>query len=238
MSNIIKVDFAQQNTQLELRLRDHKERSDWYLSLLSWVDFEDVLNLKRSAFIVLMDMIANRPTEFSVFASFYLSAYKRQGWRVELTAKEQEAETLALEAVGLGLNPAKYIAQRTGMSIWGAYKRLERAAKVSKNAEKSHTSIREYMRMPSEVAIKRKMAQHRHRCPGYGAHEDCEEWTRGDRDLCHPCAKHYGFAGERPDWLEFLIRDNRKLARQQAYDDLIGLVPYQEQDYDDLDMAA
>src|SRR5690606_28558436 len=111
--------------------RDHKERSDWYLSLLSWVDFADVLTLKRSAFIMLMDMIANRPTEFSVFASFYLSAYKRQGWRVELTAKEQEAETLALEAVGLGLNPAKYIAQRTGMSIWGAYKRLERAAKVS-----------------------------------------------------------------------------------------------------------
>lgn len=92
--------------------------------------------------------------------------------------------------------------------------------------------------MPIERRIQKKMATYRHRCPGYGAHESCEEWSRGDRDLCHPCASHYGHYGERPDWLEFLIRDNRKLARQQAYEDLIGILPFVDGEQDELQFAA
>jgi hypothetical protein len=242
LGKVIAVDFTQQNAQLERRLSDQYERKNWFLSLLSWVDFADVLTLKRSAFIMLMDMITNRPTEFSVFASFYLSAYKRQGWRIEMTQRQQEADSLAVEAVGLGIRPTKYISQRLAIGERAAQRLLKRAseAKMFVFDEKTYTTIEDSLqRMPTERALQRRMAAYRHRCPGYGAHEACEQWTRGDKDLCHPCALHFGHLGERPDWLDYLVRDNRKLARQQAYDDLIGVVAYVEHDPpDELEIAA
>ncbi len=212
--------------------------AEWWLNVLSWVDWTDITTHKRNGYVFFMDMLINRPTEFAVMLALFVRAYERCVGRLEMTAAQVEAVTLAYEAVAAGMNPARYVASKKGTSLRAAYYLLKRAdthiEKMFNFPQKTYTPYREKNYLPSEAQIQRQMAKYRRPCPCKDLHDDCVGMTRGDRDLCHPCSKRYGLKGERPDWLEKYVQSVRSEYRERALADLMELSVAYDDDFDAL----
>lgn len=212
----------------------------WWLSVLKWVDADDLDTGAAHAF--LMDLLVSRPTEFSVFLNLFAKAFMRSTTRETLTVRQELALDYAEEAVRLKLNAARYVAGRMGIAAVSAYQLLKRAreneAKIHNSASNPYTTNRGSIHLPSEADIQRKMAERRCKCPGHGANEECESWTRGDRELCFSCYRKYGFEGERPAWLEFLTADLRRENREWAIDELSVTFVADDDGWEALEWAA
>lgn len=208
----------------------------WWLNVLAWIDWTDLTTHKRAGYVFFMDLLISRPTEFAVMLALFVRAYERSGGRLEMTASQVEAVTLAYEAVAVGLNPARYVAQRKGTSLRAAYYLLQRAdthiGKMFNIEQNFHSVDRAKKYLPTEADIKRRMAGFRHECPCAPLHEDCKHTIRGDQDLCHPCSKRYGVEGERPIWLQALISDTRKTLREDALSELVSFTVAYDDEFD------
>lgn len=208
----------------------------WWLNVLAWIDWTDLTTHKRAGYVFFMDLLIHRPTEFAVMLALFVRAYERSVGRLEMTASQVEATTLAYEAVAAGMNPARYVASKKGTSLRAAYYLLKRAdtqiGKMFNLGQNFHSIDRGKNILPSEAEIKRRMAGYRHTCPCAPLHDDCNQTIRGDQDLCYPCSKRYGVEGERPDWLQHMIADTRKTLREDALTDLVTYAVAYDEEYD------
>jgi nucleotide-binding universal stress UspA family protein len=216
----------------------------WWTSILRWIDVADLWD-GAEAKAWFYDLLVKRPTEFTVLVSLFMVAYKAYGRHGgELTARQQQAVDLADKARRLGVNEAQYVSDRLGIQIDPARRLINRAkerqaiAKMVVFAENPYTHDRAKYHGPTERDIQRKMSAHRHKCPGKGWNDDCEGHAYGDRGLCWPCYNRYGFEGERPAWLAYLVEDNRKRARQWAIDSLVVIQVGDDDEFDALANAA
>ena len=251
--NILTVDFgtatpAAASSFISL-VKTYDERK-WYLFLLKWVDASDIVvnentgdvELAASAYDLLRDMLNNRPTELGVFLVLVAEAMGR--FRREqraLTERQQRAVDLAEEAAGRGENAARYVSAAMGIHVSNAYRLLQRGNARAKSANfvaNPYKVSNGRYHPPTEREIQRRMAHLRHKCPGSGWNVECEGHAYGDRGLCWPCFNRYGFEGERPGWLAYLISENRKQARQYALDSLCIVQIGDDEEFDALLAAA
>lgn len=213
----------------------------WWLNVLAWIDFADLTSHKRAGYVFFMDLLIHRPTEFAVMLALFVRAYERCIGRLEMTASQVEAVTLAYEAAAVGMNAAKYVAAKKGTSLRAAYYLLKRAddnlGKIFNFPQKPYTLYREKNFLPTELQIQQQMAKYKHECPCKHLHDDCEGMTRGDRTLCHTCAKRYGVEGERPAWLEKYVQSLRQEYRERALADLVEIAVADDDGFDALVFA-
>lgn len=236
LPQIIRPDFSANNAGVKPVTRA------WWLSVLAWIDFTDITTHKRSGYVFFMDLLIKRPTEFAVFLLLFVNAYERSIGRLEMTSAQVEAVVLANEAAANGINPARYVASKKGTSLRAAYYLLKRAdgnlGKIFNFPQKTHSSSREKNYLPDEDTIKRRMAGFVIQCPTAPLHDDCAGTVHGDRDLCFACSKRYGVEGERPQWLQDIIRDNRRVLREDALADLLVYNVADDDEFDYLVEAA
>lgn len=210
--------------------------TEWWLTVLSWVDLDDVLYAGQGAFVFFMDMLVKRPTEFTVFLTLFLEAYERGAGRTEATDTQRRALDFAAEAKRLNKPVAHHVAKSMSISVRGAFSLLKRAkkaeAKMYTFEPKSLYINRDTFYLPTEKEIRRKVAGMTTPCPGFGWNDDCLHTAKLGRDLCWSCyrkAFESGVYGECPDdlrWLRMLIDDNRRQMRDQAIEMLMDTAQY------------
>ena len=228
-------------------VKNHDDQR-WWLYLLKFVDAADIeinehgdVRLTADAYDLLRDMIVNRPTELGVFLPMIRDALGRfQREQRALTRRQEEAIKAAEEAAAKGLHPARYVADILDIGAESARQLLKRAherqsqLKMLVLGTKSHIESRGKYIQPREAVIRRKMASYRLDCPGKEWHDECEGATTADRGLCWPCFNRYGFPGERPPWLDYLVKDNWKEMRRRAIDEMTTVQVGDDEGFDAL----
>lgn len=250
--NVIHVDFAPDATLAPsptfLSVVKEYDEKNWHSLLLKWVDAADIdirengdVYLAVSAYDLLRDMLENRPTEIGCFLPLVHNALGR--FRREqraLTRRQEQAIEAAEEAAAKGLNAARYVSELLDIGDRAARSLLQRArerqseAKMFLSCGNLHKVSRGKSALPSEAQIRRKMAHYRLTCPGKDWYPECEGHAYGDRLLCWPCYNRWGFEGERPEWLAYLIRDARKEAYRWAMDSLVTIQVSDDSEFDEL----
>ncbi len=238
LSNIIAVDFLSplDNPPLYIVPKPTPPLR-WWWSVLRFVDVDDLATEGRGAAIFFLDLLVNRPTEFTAFLSLFLPAYAAWTATGGLTARQEQAAAHATTARARGLNEARFASEQMGIHISAAYKLLARGRAKQEMAtilSFAHVIYRRDAQPPTEAQIKRKMAAHRVVCPGKGWSDNCSGHATGRFGLCWSCNSFYGIDGERPAWLAYLVEQNRLEARQSAIDALTTVAVGDSDDFDTL----
>lgn len=237
MGQIIRADFAAHEPSLSMVPKALD--ADWS-SVATYVDLADLAQ-GRGAFVFFMDLLVQRPTEFTVLLGMFLDAYDGYA-RHGLTARQEQAVKLAAEARRLKVNESRYVSDRLAIKIQNARGLLRRAekrfptSKIIPFAKKPYIESRHESHIaPSEIDIQRKMAAYPSVCPGHEWNVDCDKKRppKG-KALCWSCNHLYAADGALPDWLAYLVADNRRLAREWAIEQLRTVAVASMDDFDAL----
>jgi len=177
----------------------------WWLNPFKFVDVEDILTQQRRAKVFFYDLLVNRPTEFRMLIVLFMAAYNNLDEDlVELTQRQEQAVSLARQAMVIGQPPVKYVSQRLNIHKSNASRLLKRAGfklEIATFDDLFHVYVDDdsvSTWSPSEQQIKAQMAKMTRECAASGT-PSCKGTTRGRFALCLPCSQHYG--GIREEWL-------------------------------------
>jgi len=174
-------------------MAEHDDINDTdFLSVHDWVDTLDLLQKDiGELFLIWRDERVNRALgEVKALKGGFSAAYNN--YTRPLTARQQEAWRLADEAVELGINPAKHIANRLQIGLSPAYKLLRRIkGKMDKSGDGlvllNRGSIVQQSWYPSHEDIETRMISKPKLCVS-GLSEQCQRVIRNTRTfLCFPC---------------------------------------------------
>lgn len=178
----------------------------WWLNPFKFVDVEDILTQQKRAKVFFYDLLVNRPTEFRMFIVLFMAAYNNNLDQdlLLLTQRQQQAVSLARQAMIVGEPPVIYVSQRLNIHKSNASRLLKRAGfkleiatfddlfAVYDNGEQINAWT------PTERQIQAQKAKMKRECAASGT-PGCKGTTRGQFALCLPCSQYYG--GIREEWL-------------------------------------
>lgn len=216
----------------------------WWLNPYKFVDEEDILVHKREAKIFFYDLLVNRPSEFRTLIVMFMRAYSNLDEDlVQLTHRQEQAISLARQAMIIGEPPVKYVSERLNIAKSSASELLQRAntrLEIRTFDDLFHVYVDDdsvNTWSPSEQQIKAQMAKMTRECAASGTPK-CKGTTRGRFALCLPCSQHYGAIRE--DWvkpqtgepLTWLLEEARRIDTQLRKD-AINLLHQSHLGYDD-----
>lgn len=195
----------------------------WWMMPDSFVDALDIEKLGKGAIELLRDMVVSRPTEFGRLRKLFLRSLKRP---ITLLPRQEKAIVLANEARQLGFTETVYVADKLGINRHSAYKLLQRAEQrlliaeiqngLSTKMETSDDNMGIYSDTQAKIDIDASQID---KIYG-GLMVDCavcQKRCRAKYAICHECATTYGKTqDEREYWLQELIKDIKRVARQDA----------------------
>lgn len=203
---------------------------EWYHDPERYVDAVDIEKHGKGAVQLLHDLIVNRHTEHEKLAKMFFTALSRP---VRLIDSQKETLRLAMEARKMGLNEAQYLVHKLGIHQSSAYRRLEtlnnRMRIITYQNEVKTANFDDNQAIDNDTRMKITNAQKdaviggwRIECLTKNENPDtCKGVARAYFGLCSSCYNTY-FKNPRyypdgpPDWVEFLILDNRKEQRALA----------------------
>lgn len=203
------------------------KRKGWWNDPEKWLDIEDIQVLadvsqdQRTPAAIAMvveflrDRGTHRPLETNTYIKLFLRALNNIHLdAMTLTDKQHRTINLYTQAKRRGLIPAQHIAEIEGISVVGAYKRIQRfrnKAEVYNFSNLltiySNEPEPEYAPIPLNK-IRSVQRGLRVRCAGDGL-QDCAGWARGDIGVCPSCYEKAKFS----DWLE----EHRKFVLRESY---------------------
>lgn len=207
----------------------------WYEIPERWVDAVDIQMRGKASVDVLQDLIVKRSTEYGRFKKLFFRAMSN---KMTLLPRQQQAIDLANEAKALGITESTYISEKLGIQRQPALRLLKRAEErltiiTYQNDEKMvpfdrQQAIYDDTRLQvTQDEIDNVLRGRWVTCLTQAENEDhCKGHARAYFGICRPCYETFTnkryYPDGMPEWVEFLIRDNRKEQREQARQDIIN----------------
>jgi hypothetical protein len=179
----------------------------WWLNPYKFVDEIDILVKKKQAKVFFYDLLVNRPTEFRTLIVMFMHAYSNLDENmVQLTHRQEQAVSLARQAMIIGEPPVKYVSQRLNIAKSSACELLQRAnTRLEIRTFEDLFAVydsgeqQDYVRPPSEREIQAQKARMTRTCAADGM-PGCKNTTRGQFALCLPCSEKFGKLRE--EWID------------------------------------
>lgn len=199
----------------------------WWKNPFKYVDEEDILTKQREAKVFFYDLLINRQTEFRTLIMMFMAAYNNLDEDVvQLTHRQEQAVSLARQAMVIGEPPVKYVSQHLSIDKSNASRLLKRAGfKLEIATFEDLLAVydsgeqQDYVRHPSEREIQAQKARMTRTCAADGM-PGCKSTTRGQFALCLPCSEKFGKSRE--EWIDprtklpimWLLEEARRIDKQ------------------------